>query len=580
MAPTLGNRLVLPQFDRAFFGTGQNLSAIGTGQLGGKGTGLCFMDDVLRTRLPDGRVGEFRIEVPRLVVLGTDVFDRFLSLNSLGEVLDADPRDEDLALAFQRAEFPPEFVGDLRALVEEVRVPLAVRSSSLLEDALAHPFAGVYGTKMTPNHQPDADTRFRRLVEAIKFVYASTYFSRARRYRARSGQPEKAEKMAVILQQIVGRRHLDRFYPDVSGVARSWNYYRYGPSRPDDGVVVLALGLGKTIVDGGAAWWYSPRLPAVAPPFGSTQDLLQGTQQRFWAVRMDQRRVYDPTAETEYLAHAELADAEFDGTLAHVASTYDVAADRLVPGIGRTGPRAVTFAPLLQLETFRLNEALTALLRLCEDATGGAVEIEVAATLDPRSDPPGHLGFLQVRPMTVPSEIVEVDEHELTATNVVVASTNALGNVRDHDIRDIVFVRPEIFDASLTRAIAAELESLNQPLAAAGSPYLLIGIGRWGSADPWLGIPVEWSQISGARVIVEAQMPALAPDPSQGSHFFHNLAAFGIAYLCVPLPGIVDWDWLATQPACAETTHVRHIRLEFPLTVKVDGRSGRGVVLR
>jgi hypothetical protein len=570
----------LPPFRRVFFGTPERLTRIGTGRLGGKGAGLRFMRDVLEARVPDGRLGDVRIDVPALTILGTDVFDRFLQLNHLHDVLGAGLDDDRLALAFQQTELPPEIVGDLRALVEQVRTPLAVRSSSLLEDALARPFAGVYVTKMIPNHQPDATSRFRRLTEAIKFVYASTYASAARRYRARTGQPEAAEKMAVVVQEVVGRRHLDRFYPDVSGVARSWNYYRFGRARPEDGVVVLALGLGKTIVDGGVAWSYVPRLPRAVPPFASARDLLERTQQAFWAVHIGSAGIYDPTRETEFLVHASLADAEFDGTLRHTASTYDPQADRLTPGVGRPGARAITFAPLLDLETVRLNDAIRQLVRIAEDAASGAVEIEFAITIDGGAGAAARIGFLQVRPMVVPSEVVSVDDEEMTPARALAFTRDGLGNAVVDDLRDIVYLPPERFEARHTGAIAQELDAINRALVSENRPYVLIGFGRWGTSDPWLGVPVTWDQIAGARIIVEAQLGSLAPEPSQGSHFFHNLSSFGVGYFPVPLADPIDWGWLAAQPARAETPFARHVRLDAPLTAKVDGRTGRGVILK
>lgn len=569
----------LPPFRRVFFGSADRLTRIGEGELGGKAEGLRFMHDELARRLPAGRLAEFLIEVPTLTVLPTGVFDRFIARNRLDAIAGDEPADDRLALAFQRADLPPDVLGDLRALVEQVRTPLAIRSSSRLEDALRHPFAGVYVTKMIPNNQPDADTRFRRLAEAIKLVFASTYFRGARLYRARAGHPEAAERMAVIIQEVVGRRHVDRFYPDVSGVARSYNFYRYGRARPEEGVVVLALGLGKTIVDGGRAWAYSPRHPRAVPPVASPRDLLRCTQTEFWAVNMGRPPAYDPLAETEYLVRGSLEDAAFDDTLRLVASTYDPASDRLVPGTGRDGPRAVTFAPLLDLEIFHLNEAVRGLLALAEAALGGPVEIEFAATLDERAAEPARLGFLQVRPLAVPA-VGSLAGTEAPADRVLVATDNTLGHGHDTGVRDIVYVKPEAFEARHTPAIAREIEALNRSLVQAGRSYVLIGFGRWGSADPWLGIPVAWNDVCGARALVEAQTAALPVEPSQGSHFFHNLASFEVVYFAVSSAGTLDWAWLAAQPAAAERRFVRHVALDRPLTIAVDGRTGHGVILK
>jgi hypothetical protein len=568
----------IPAFDRRFFRSPELCTRLGDGELGGKARGLLAVRESLAGILRE-REGQLAISIPRMIVVATSVFDAFVERNGLGALARSGAPDGVIADAFQRAAFPAEWVGDLRALVEEVRAPLAVRSSSLLEDAMHRPFAGVYVTKMIPNDQPEVDLRFRRLTEAIKLVYASTYFGTARRYLEGTAAPASEERMAVLIQEVVGRRHGDRFYPDLSGVGKSYNFYPSGKARPDEGVIHLALGLGKTIVDGGACWAYSPRHPAAPPPYATAGELLDISQRRFWAVRMGPPPAFDPTAEDEHLVEGTLADAEYDGTLALVASTYDAASDRLSPGLGRAGPRLVDFAPLLRHRALPLNEALAALLERCREAVGGAVEIEFALSA---GDGPARLGFLQARPMVVSEEVVEIGDAAWAAPDTVVASTRALGNGVVGTLRDVVYVRPECFEARHTPRIAEELREIGQTLRAAGRPYLLIGFGRWGSSDPWLGIPVEWGDIAGARVIVESTLPGMDVEASQGAHFFHNLASFQVAYLTVrhdAVPGI-DWSWLASLPATAETSFVRHVALARPLRVKVDGRVGRGAVWR
>ncbi len=576
----------LARFDRRFFEGRETFTVIGSGALGGKAAGLRSAREALADRPAALRFRDLEISVPTLTVIGTDVFDAFLERNRLNDLVRADADDQRIAVALQRAELPTELVGDLWALVREVHTPLAVRSSSLLEDALAHPFAGVYATKMIPNNQHDPDTRFRKLVEAIKFVYASTFFRAARAYIRAAGQPPESEKMAVIVQEVVGHRHGPRFYPEVAGVARSWNFYPTGHARPADGVVDLAFGLGKTIVDGGRTWTCSPAHPRAVPPFNSMGHMLEQTQTGFWAVNMGQPPAYDPTTETEYLVHAGLAAAEEDGTLAHVASTYDAESDRLVLGTGSRGPRVLDFAPLLRLGDWPVCEALRELLPLFAERAGAPVEIEFALTLPVEPDHPARLGFLQVRPMLVSDTLVEVGEAELADPRAVVRSGHVMGNGVIEGIRDVVYVRPDRFEARHTPVIAAEVDELNRGLVEAGRPYLLIGFGRWGSADPWLGIPVEWSQIAGARVIVEAGLPTMNVDMSQGAHFFHNLLSFRVAYFSVPQrepdggsPAIA-WDWLDRLPARRETEFLRHVETPAPLRVRVDGRRGQGVVLR
>jgi hypothetical protein len=484
-----------------------------------------------------------------------------------------------IALAFQKATLPAEWLGDLRAVAEEARVPLACRSSSLLEDALGRPFAGVYGTKMIPGNQPDVAARFKSLTDAVKFVYASTFLREARAYRRATGAGLAPEKMAVVIQEVVGGRHGQRFYPDISGVARSWNFYPIGPAQPHEGVVDLALGLGKTIVDGGTCWSFSPAHPKRPPPVASARELADATQSRFWAVNVGPPPPYDPMTETEFLVQPGLGEAEADGTLRYAASTYDPVSDRLVPGLGRRGPRVVDFAPTLVWGELPLVPVLRRLLAACEQDLRGPVEVEFALSLP--SAEPARLGFLQVRPLLVPSEAIEVTQDELQDAGALVSSTAALGNGR-HELRDVVYVDPATFEKQLTPKIASEIEALNRGLVEAGRPYLLIGFGRWGSADQWLGIPVRFDQIAGARGIVEVALPALNPEPSQGSHFFHNLQSLSVLYFSVPLdsPRAVDWTWLARLETVARTEHVRHVRTEAPLVLRVDGRTRRGVVTR
>jgi len=553
---------------------------IGDGALGGKASGLRLVDENVLARLDPQEFPYIEVSVPRAVILTTDVFDRFIDRNDLAEMALSDAADDRLAHAFQRAELPAEVVGDLRALISGVHSPLAVRSSSLLEDALDHPFAGVYGTKMIPNNEIEEDARFTRLVEAVRFVYATTFFAEAKAYMASIGRPVGDEKMAVIIQEVVGQRADSRFYPCVSGVARTHNFYPTGHAQPSEGVVSLALGLGKTIVDGGQSWSYSPAYPKAPPPFNDIGELLKNTQTRFWAVNMGETPPHDPIRETEYLIQPGLAEAEADGALRYLVSTYDAGSDRLNPGLDARGPRALTFAPILGSRLMPFNGLIRRLMDLSEETLESPVEIEFAINLHRTEALPARLGFLQVRPMMVAGDRVDVLAEDLTGANVVLASDRALGNGIRDDLFDVVFVRPEAFDSAATAQIARELEKINRALVAEGRNYVLIGFGRWGTSDPPLGIPVAWGQISGARVIVEATLPDVQPDPSQGSHFFHNVLSFRVFYLSVEHHGPyrIDWEWLTDQPVAQSAEHATHARLRSPLTVRVDGTSGRGVM--
>jgi hypothetical protein len=574
----------LPVFDRKFWDGTFRHTQIGTGSIGGKARGLVSIKDLLASHIDPSSFPNVEINVPTMAVIATDSFDQFISQNHLGELPFEEMSDDRIANTFLKADLPFELLGDLRALIVQVKTPLAIRSSSLLEDATEHPFAGVDATKMIPNNQPDPDLRFRRLVEAIKFVYASTFFREARDYTHTTGIEPAQEKMAVIIQEVVGQPQGDRFYPVISGVARSYNFYTFAPARPEDGVAVLALGLGKTIVDGGIAWTYSPAYPKKPLPFASVQELMKGTQTEFWAVHMGRPPAYDPASETEYLVRANLLDAEADGALDFLAATYDPERDRVIPGTGAQGPRIVNFSPLLVQEQFALNDVVKGLLTAAEKSTNAKVEIEFATTLHGGIGEPfqARVGFLQVRPMLVSDQVVQVSVDDLSDSRAVVASDMVMGNCTADDMQDVVFVKPERFSPSETAVIAQELAVINRELREQHRPYLLIGFGRWGSSHPTLGIPVDWSQISGARAIVEATLPEMNVELSQGSHFFHNLSSFRTSYFMVRhgLPFGIDWDWLNRQPVVTEAVMVRHVRPSKRLSMRVDGRTGRGVVLR
>jgi hypothetical protein len=573
------NRAVgLPRFNREFFESNEDLTCIGSGSLGGKAQGLAFVKDIIASQPTLQNIPSVKINIPRMSVLTTSVFDSFLQQNDLYEIAYSDEPDAFIANAFQKASMPADLIGDLRALIANVHSPLAIRSSSLLEDAMFEPFAGIYGTKMIPNNQFDTDTRFRKLVEAIKFVYSSTFFKEAKDYIRATNNKIEDEKMAVIIQEVVGTRHGDRFYPDISGVARSYNFYPIGHAKPEHGVVDLALGLGRTIVDDGISWTYSPKYPRSQPPYGSIKYLLDVTQKEFWAVNMGKPPAYDPIRETEYLIRAGLDAAEEDGTLDTIASTYDAESNRIVMGLTKLGPRIINFAPILSLDMIPLNEAIVSLLKICTESVGAPVEIEFAVTLSEGT----RLGFLQVRPMVVSNEVIEITDAEMKSPEKLLSSEFVLGNGANENIRDIVFVKPEKFDAKYTKKIVAELEEINRELAGKKLPYLLIGFGRWGSVDRWLGIPVNWGQISGAKVIVESMLPNMNVELSQGTHFFHNITSFRVLYFSVAAAGTeqIDWEWLDLQPTVREGNFVKHVRADTPLRIKADGRTGRGVILK
>jgi len=580
---TASHRGSIVTYSRHFHEDYSRFSVIGGGSIGGKARGLAFMDRILARYFAPGKFPGVSVAIPRSLVLRTDVFDDFMRENDLLRAAVADHSDSHMANLFIKASLPGNIVGDVRDFIEHVKVPLAVRSSSLLEDSLYQPFAGIYATKMLPNDQTGDDIRFLNLVNAIKFVFASTFFRQAKAYLKGTPRRIEDEKMAVVIQPVVGKLHRDRFYPDLSGVARSYNYYPVGQAKPEDGVVNVALGLGKTVVDGGVSLRFTPAFAGVLPQFNSIKEMFECSQREFYAIAM---RHVDSIAfleEDQYLIKLGLGEAEADGTLQFLASAYAREDDAVYDGISRAGPRIITFAHILKNEVFPLAKIVSDLLALSSAAMNCAVEMEFAAILDAQHALPAQFSILQVRPLVVQDELVRVEVDDRYPEGALCVSDRVLGNGISQTIRDIVFVKPAVFDAAKSPQIAAEVDKLNSRLCEAGIPYLLIGPGRWGSSDPWLGIPVKWGQISGVKVVVEASLPTMNVDPSQGSHFFQNMTSLRIGYFTVPTDrshGFIDWPWLEAQVAADETVFLKHLCLPQPITVRIDGRKSRGVILK
>ena len=570
------------RFDRASFTGVERFTYIGDGTLGAKASGLARLLHLLDENVAPEFKPTISVDIPRLTVISTNIFDQFLEQNELRDLAETLDSDATIAQVFRKAELPTEVVQNLRAFLSRVNTPLAIRSSSLLEDTMGEPLAGVYATRMTPNNQSALEDRLNSLIRGIKYVYASTFMTKAKDYLSAVRRSSREEKMAVVIQEVVGVAYEERFYPHISGVARSHNFYPLGLAQPGDGVVDLALGLGKTVVEDGIAWSYSPAYPHVSPPYNTVRDLLKQTQRVFWAIDMVDHPDPPSADRVDYLRQYELSLAEQDGALDLLASTYRPGDDKVMIGIGGTGPRILNFAPILKADALPLTPLLQRLLNECEQALGNMVAIEFAVNLSHGGSTPARLGFLQARPMVVSEMLVEVPAQLLASDKVLVASESALGNGRIRTVQNIVYLKPEVFDVAHSRMIGQELETINRSLLAQKAPYLLIGFGRWGSSDPSAGIPINFGQISGARVIVEATLPNINFMLSQGSHFFHNLTSFKILYFSVSHAGPyqVDWRWLGMQLPVAETQFVRHVRTSTPLDIKVDGRTGRGVILK
>ncbi|HHJ52810.1 MAG TPA: response regulator [Caldithrix abyssi] len=575
---------IITDFKKESYNPQSDLARIGSGSLGGKARGLSFLNALINNFNFQDKFKDVDIKVPPGIIIGTDVFDFFLDQNDLRSFALNANDDEELTKAFLAAEsFPADIIWNLRDFLELVDTPLAVRSSSLLEDSQYHPFAGIYETYMIPNHHPDLEVRLRHLLTAIKRVYASTFFQATKEYIRLTSYRLEEEKMGVVIQKLVGSRHGDRFYPTFSGVAKSYNFYPVPPQTSDDGIASVALGLGKFVVDGGTTVKFSPKYPQHLLQFSSPKEALKNSQHKFYAL--DFREHPDGHCETRDVCVKlfPLKAAEEDGCLYHLGSTYSHENESIYDGLSRPGVRIVTFAPILKHKVFPLPDILTELLKICKWGMGNPVEIEFAVNLNVPRGEPKEFGVVQVRPLVLAREMEALDLKVSDPARILCESPSVLGHGVIKDVRDIVFVDIHKFSRAHTRDVAREVSQLNAKLHAANRPYLLIGLGRWGSMDPWLGIPVKWDQISGAKTIVETSFKDFMVQPSQGSHFFHNLTSFRVGYFTVnPFKnqGFIDWEWLLGQPAAAQLTFTRHVALDKPLVIQMNGKTNKGIILK
>lgn len=570
-------------FDPRTFDPSASFARIGGGSLGGKGRGLAFMNSAIYNYLLADRFDGVSLSVPPTVVIGTDVFDQFMDENDLRTVALHSDDDEEIERRFLDADFPKWAVKLLRELLRQMKYPLSVRSSSLLEDSQYQPFAGIYKSYMIPNNHRNLKARLEELVTAVKRVYASTFSHCAKSYIRATPYRLEEEKMGVVVQKLVGSRHGERFYPDFAGAANSHNYYPIAPIKTTDGIASVALGLGNIVMEGGRTLKFSPAHPERPIQFSSVAEMLENSQRRFYALGLpDPSSRYDHKKEFELL-HLDITEAEKDGTLGAVASTYSAENDRVYDGVAREGPRLVTFASILKQGTFPLQDILRLVLKFGTRGMSSAVEIEFAANLSTPNRDRKEFCVLQLRPMVISHEGDQLSIEDTAEEDVICHSSQVLGDGVLRDIRDLVYVDIDRFDRALSREVATEVGLFNQDLTAEGLPYVLIGVGRWGSSDPWLGIPVKWDQISGARVMIETGFKDLKVTPSQGTHFFQNLISFRIGYFTVnsALKGeFINWGWLAEQPSVRERKFARHLRFDRPLTIKMNGRSNRGVILK
>jgi CheY-like chemotaxis protein len=576
------DRTVVADFDNDSLDSAASIMRIGSGSLGGKVRGLAFINRLLAESYLGEKFPDTQISVPPSVVLGTDYFDQFLNQAGLRQFAIDATNDDDVVARFMALPFPEDAVAHLRTFLERVKFPLAVRSSGLLEDSPDQPFAGIYDTHMLPNNDPSLEMRLVKLVAAVKMVYASTFSCRAKSYLKMTHYRLEEDKMAVIIQQLVGRVHGTRFYPDFSGVARSHNFYPTDPLKAEDGVATIALGMGQMVVDGGQSLRFSPRYPRHLAGFTSVKDVLSNSQREFYALDLD-AVVHHKLGEGSELSLYDLSTAEKDDTLAAVGSTYSSDNGVVYDGISRAGARLVTFAPMLKYGAFPLAELLDALLEIGHRGASAPVEIEFAGNVAAGPDAPMEFAILQMKPLTLSTEMEATEIGEVDDSRLVCRSTSVLGNGHIEGLCDIVVVDYHRFERLKSREVAEQIARLNGELLASATPYVLVGVGRWGSSDPFLGIPVTWNQITGAQVIVESGFKDFKVTPSQGTHFFQNLSSYGVAYFTVNSQlgeGLIDWDWLAAQPVLSEVASVRHIRLASPMEITINGRTGEGVILK
>lgn len=577
------NEGVVAIFQKERFDEYASFARIGKGSLGGKGRGLAFMSAMVR-RYPKLSTDDFSVNIPKTVVLCSDIFDEFMETNGLYPIALSDASDADILAAFEQAHLPDSVLDDLISLFNVVRGPIAVRSSSLLEDSHYQPFAGIYTTYMVP-HSSDRDDMLRLMRSAIKAVYASVFYRDSKQYLTATQNLIDQEKMAVVIQEVVGTAYGTHFYPTLSGVARSLNFYPIGKEKPEDGVASIALGLGKYIVDGGQTLRFSPRHPQHILQLSTTELALRETQTKFYALDLGNEMKEFKTSEAFNLLTLTVPDAEADGSLTDACSTYDFNDSIMRPGLNGRGRRLITFQSIVQYDRFPLCKTIDRLLTIGKREMGRNVEIEFAMNIGKNAEGRTCANFylLQMRPIVDSKEQVDEDLTRINPDDAILTANSVLGNGIITDVQDVIYVRSSAFDAARNPETARQIAEWNAKFPADGTGYILIGPGRWGSSDPWLGIPVKFPDISASRIIVECGLGNYRIDPSQGTHFFQNLTSLGIGYFTInPFrnDGTFNEAMLDDLPAVEETPYLRHVRLPAPAVIKMDGRHSRGVVLK
>ena len=571
---------IVAVFDRGKFDAYSHFARIGDGSLGGKGRGLAFLDNIIKRHPEMNQLPGVQVSIPRTVVLCTDIFDEFMDKNNLYQIALSDAPDDVILSHFLHAQLPDSLIADFFTFFDAVKSPIAVRSSSLLEDSHYQPFAGIYSTYMVP-YREDKYEMLRMLACAIKGVYASVYYKDSKAYMTATSNVIDQEKMAVILQEVVGKQYGDRYYPNFSGVLRSINYYPIGDEKAEEGIASLALGLGKYIVDGGQTLRVSPYHPHQVLQTSEMETALRETQTRFYALDMKNVSEDFKVDDGFNILNLRVKEADKDGALNYIASTYDPYDQVIRDGIYEGGRKVISFCGVLQQGVFPLPE----LLQMAQTFGAGdmkrPVEIEFACNVN--ADRTGEFYLLQIRPIVDSKQMLDEDVAAIPDDNCLLRSYNSLGHGINEDVCDVVYVKTgDDFTAANNPAIAEQVERINRRFLDEKRGYILVGPGRWGSSDYWLGIPVKWPHISGARLIVESGLKNYRVDPSQGTHFFQNLTSFGVGYFTINTynnDGIFRQDILDQMPAVEETEFVRHVRFPHPLKIMMDGKRQIGVVV-
>jgi hypothetical protein len=552
--------------------------------LGGKGRGLAFMRALLTRYKIDEKYKGVIVKVPNSIVIGTLEFDRFVNDNNLYRFFKNEERlDEEIAQEFLKCEICDELKQNLAVILQHFKTPIAVRSSSLLEDYQNHPFAGMYDTYILPNNHEDDDIRLQQLCHAIKLIYASVFFKEPRSYAESLSLKIEEEKMAIVIQELVGQEYKGRFYPTLSGIAKSYNFYPISHQTAEDGIANIAVGFGKTVVGGEKVFRFSPRYPDLNPDFSTPESALEHSQRELYVLDFSNKYIDLNEPQIITCKKLRINDIIKDGSLDLVASTYDRNDGMIRDGLSDSGFPLITFAGILKYDAFPLAPILQDILIVGQKGMGCPVEFEFAVNIDPENKTPPTFAILQMRPFVISQEKYDIEWDKIKQEQIFIRSDKALGNGLIDNIRDIVYIPSESFDSSKTVETAEEIGVINKKLVSSSSPYLLIGPGRWGTQDRWLGMPVRWSQISGVKVMVETALENFNIKPSQGTHFFQNMISRGIGYIDIPLHAencFVDWKWLTKQKTIDELKFLKHIRLFAPLMIKLDGRSGQALIMK